>query len=90
MCLLTRIPNKEASARFQQAVVRQFPNVSIIDLGLVLSVLDKLLDKVGFVIRFMAGFSIITGLVVLIASVLDQQVPAHPGKRVAAHAGCQP
>lgn len=68
--LLTRTPNKEASARFQQAVVQQFPNVSIIDLGLVLSVLDKLLDKVGFVIRFMAAFSIITGLVVLIASVL--------------------
>jgi putative ABC transport system permease protein len=68
--LLTRIPDKAASARFQQAVVRQFPNVSIIDLGLVLSILDKLLDKVGFVIRFMAGFSIITGLVVLIASVL--------------------
>ena len=42
----------------------------MIDLGLVLSVLDKLLDKVGFVIRFMAGFSILTGLVVLIASVL--------------------
>jgi putative ABC transport system permease protein len=68
--LLTRIPNKETSARFQQLVVQQFPNVSIIDLGLVLSVLDKLLEKVGFVIRFMAGFSIITGLVVLIASVL--------------------
>ncbi len=68
--LLTRVPNKEASAAFQQAVVRQFPNVSIIDLGLVLSILDKLLDKVGFVIRFMAGFTIITGLVVLIASVL--------------------
>ena len=68
--LLTRIPNKESSARFQQLVVRQFPNISIIDLGLVLSVLDKLLDKVGFVIRFMAAFSIITGLVVLIASVL--------------------
>jgi putative ABC transport system permease protein len=68
--LLTRIPNKETSARFQQLVVQQFPNVSIIDLGLVLSVLDNLLSKVGFVIRFMAGFSIITGLVVLIASVL--------------------
>ena len=68
--LLTRVPDKQASARFQQAVVRQYPNISIIDLGLVLSVLDKLLDKVGFVIRFMAGFSIITGLVVLIASVL--------------------
>lgn len=68
--LLTRVPGKEASARYQQAVVRQFPNVSIIDLGLVLSVVDKLLEKVGYVVRFMAGFSIITGLVVLLASVL--------------------
>jgi putative ABC transport system permease protein len=68
--LLTRIPDKEASARFQQLMVQQFPNVSIIDLSLVLSIVDKLLDKVGFVIRFMAGFCIFTGLIVLIASVL--------------------
>jgi putative ABC transport system permease protein len=68
--LLTRVQSPQASARFQQAMVRQFPNVSIIDLGLVLNVLDEILDKIGFVIRFMAGFSILTGLVVLIASVL--------------------
>jgi putative ABC transport system permease protein len=68
--LLTRIPDKETSARFQRLMVQRFPNVSIIDLSLVLSILDKLLDKVGFVIRFMAGFSIFTGLIVLIASVL--------------------
>ncbi|MEO6000123.1 MAG: FtsX-like permease family protein [Chitinophagaceae bacterium] len=68
--LLTHVPNKETSARFQQAVVKEFPNVSIIDLGLVLSILDKIMDKIGFVIRFMAGFSMITGLIVLIASVI--------------------
>ncbi|HEY0066536.1 MAG TPA: FtsX-like permease family protein [Flavisolibacter sp.] len=68
--LLTRVPSNEASARFQQAVVKQYPNVSIIDLALVLSVLDEIMDKIGFVIRFMAGFSILTGLIVLITSVL--------------------
>jgi putative ABC transport system permease protein len=67
--LLTRVPDKQASARFQQAVVRNFPNVSIIDLGLVLKVLDQLLSKIGLVIRFMAAFSIMTGLIVLIASI---------------------
>jgi putative ABC transport system permease protein len=51
-------------------MVKQYPNVSIIDLGLVLHILDDLMSKIGFVIRFMAGFSIITGIVVLIASVL--------------------
>ncbi len=68
--LLTRVPDKETSARFQQLTVQRFPNVSIIDLSLVLSIVEKLLNKVGFVIRFMAGFSIFTGLIVLIASVL--------------------
>ena len=67
--LVTRVPSNEASAAFQQAMVRQFPNVSIIDLGLILKVLDEVLDKIGFVIRFMAAFSIFTGLIVLIASV---------------------
>ncbi|HWK08023.1 MAG TPA: FtsX-like permease family protein [Puia sp.] len=68
--LVTRVPSPEVSARFQQAVVRNFSNISVIDLGLVLSVLDEILDKIGFVIRFMAAFSMLTGLVVLIASVL--------------------
>ena len=68
--LLTKVKSDQASAQFQQAMVQQFPNVSIIDLGLVLKTIDDILDKIGFVIRFMAGFSIITGLIVLIASVL--------------------
>lgn len=67
---LSRVPSAEASALFQQAVVSSFPNVSIIDLGLILRTLDDILEKIGFVIRFIAAFSIITALVVLIASVL--------------------
>jgi putative ABC transport system permease protein len=68
--LMTRVASPQQSAKFQEALVKQFPNVSIIDLNLILSVLDNILDKIGFVIRFMALFSMITGLIVLIASVL--------------------
>ena len=68
--IMTHVPSVEVSARFQQTLVRRFPNVSIIDLGLILSILDEVLGKIGFVIRFMAGFSMITGLIVLVASVL--------------------
>lgn len=68
--LLTHVPSNEISANFQRAVVKTYPNISMIDLGLVLSVLDEILTKMGFVIRFMAAFSIVTGLIVLIASVL--------------------
>jgi len=68
--VLTHVSSPEMSAKFQTALVRQFPNVSIIDLALVLKVIDELFTKIGFVIRFMAGFSILTGLIVLISSVL--------------------
>ncbi|HVW96983.1 MAG TPA: FtsX-like permease family protein [Mucilaginibacter sp.] len=67
--LLTHVPSAAVSAQYQKAVVQRFPNVSIIDLGLILNVVDELLDKIGYVIRFMSAFSIITGIVVLIASV---------------------
>jgi putative ABC transport system permease protein len=68
--LITKVNTPEQSARFQQAVVATFPNVSVIDLRLVLSVLDEVVGKIGFVIRFMAGFCILTGIIVLITSVL--------------------
>ncbi|WP_295671469.1 FtsX-like permease family protein [uncultured Mucilaginibacter sp.] len=66
---LTHVPSVKASAKFQQAVVRAFPNVSVIDIGQVISIIDDLLNKIGYIIRFMSAFSIITGVVVLIASV---------------------
>jgi len=68
--LITRVANDKASVDFQQQIVKKFPNISVIDLSLVLNVLDEILSKIGFVIKFMALFSIITGIVVLIASVL--------------------
>lgn len=67
--LMTRVPDDQSSARYQAAVVQTFPNISVIDLGLVLKVLDELLGKVSFVIRFMASFSMITGWIVLVSAV---------------------
>ena len=68
--LVTKVGTNDISARYQQAIVRQFPNVSIIDLTLILNTLDDVLSKISFVIRFMAMFSIVTGLLVLIGSVI--------------------
>jgi putative ABC transport system permease protein len=68
--LMTRVSNTAKSAQFQRVLVHQFPNVSAIDLGLILKTLDDILGKISFVIQFMALFSIITGLVVLGSSVV--------------------
>lgn len=68
--IMTKTPDSETSAAFQLAVVQQFPTVSIIDLNLILSILDELLSKIGFVIQFMAALSILTGIIVLVASIM--------------------
>lgn len=70
---MTHVPSSKVSAAFQAAVVRSFPNVSIIDLELVIKVLDEVLSKIGFVIRFMAGFSMATGWIVLVSAVLTSR-----------------
>jgi putative ABC transport system permease protein len=67
--LTTSVPNDLASAALQQELVKNFPNVSIIDLRQVLSVVEKLLDKISWLINFMAFFSILTGIIVLLGAV---------------------
>ena len=69
--LATHVADAAASAMMQREVVKAFPNVSAIDLTLVLQTLDGILAKVGFVIRFMALFTVATGLVVLAGAVLS-------------------
>lgn len=67
--LTTSVPNEAASAELQQDLVQNFPNVSIIDLRQVLTVIEKLLDKISWLINFMAFFSIFTGIIVLLGAV---------------------
>ena len=68
--LMTRVTSDQQAAKFQQSVVKGFPNVSVIDLKLILKTVDEIIGKISFVIRFMAFFSIITGIIVLIGSVI--------------------
>jgi putative ABC transport system permease protein len=68
--VVSRVESEEQSAGFQRALVKSFPNVSVIDLTQILKSVETVLDKVSFVIRFMAFFSILTGLIVLVSSVI--------------------
>ena len=71
--IITRVNNKNESAAFQQSLVQQFPNVSAIDLTLILETLDDIFRKVELVIRFMALFSVLTGLFVLAGAVINSK-----------------
>lgn len=67
--LTTAAPDAQSSADLQRNLVAQFPNVSIIDLRQVFTLVEDILGKVSWIINFMAFFSIITGFIVLIGSV---------------------
>lgn len=67
----TRAETPADSARIQRSVVRALPNVSAIDLTLVLETLDGIFSKVQFVIQFMALFTVVTGVIVLAGAVLS-------------------
>ncbi|MDC1508840.1 FtsX-like permease family protein [Saprospiraceae bacterium] len=66
--LVSKSPNKQVTADFRNAVVKFMPNASVIDLGSILVTLNDIITKVSYVIKFMAGFSILIGLIVLISS----------------------
>ena len=66
----TRTTLPADSARIQQAVVAALPNVSAIDLGLVLQSLDDIFSKVQLVVKIMALFTVFTGTLVLVGAVL--------------------
>jgi putative ABC transport system permease protein len=68
--LATRVPDAAASARLQRSLVARFPNVSAIDLTLVLETLDRVVTQAGYGIRFMALFTVLTGLVVMAGAIL--------------------
>ncbi|MDH5474318.1 MAG: ABC transporter permease [Cyclobacteriaceae bacterium] len=71
--ITTKIDDDIKSASFQRELVAAFPNVSAIDLRLILNTINEFFDKVSFIIRFLAFFSIITGLIVLAGAVINSK-----------------
>ncbi|WP_321828483.1 ABC transporter permease [Maribacter dokdonensis] len=69
----TNAPDKASSANLQRELVKKFPNISIIDLRQVVTLVENILDKISWVITFMAFFSILTGIIVLIGSVRNSK-----------------
>ena len=71
--LVTRSNSEVEAAALQQEVVKLFPNVSIIDLKLILDTTTAILDRASRIIRFMASFSLATGLIVLVAVIVNSR-----------------
>jgi putative ABC transport system permease protein len=67
--VLTRIADRTIRAETQRDLVLRYPNVAALDLTLVQQTLDSVLRSVSVAIRFMALFSIVSGLLVLVGSI---------------------
>ena len=67
----TRIPPGHSSGELQRVLVHQFPNVSAIDLTLILDTIRGILEKISRVISILAGFSVLAGLPILVGTLLN-------------------
>jgi putative ABC transport system permease protein len=67
--ITTHAPDEAASAALQKDLVKAFPTVSILDIRQLLGLVEDIINKISWVINFMAFFSILTGIVVLIGAV---------------------
>ncbi|MEZ5275672.1 MAG: FtsX-like permease family protein [Opitutaceae bacterium] len=70
MIMSTRVADSRASADLQRQLVETYPNVSAIDLRLILETVNGILEKMSLVFRVLSLFTVATGLIVLAGSVL--------------------
>ena len=65
-----RAETPAASVKLQQAIAKDLPSVSAIDLTLIMQTFDSLFSKVAWVVSFLALFTVATGIVVLTGAIL--------------------
>lgn len=68
--IITKTETDQQAADVQNRIVKDFPNISVINLGMIVDTLEDILGKISFVIQFMALFSILTGVLVLVSSLI--------------------
>ncbi|MCH7874750.1 MAG: ABC transporter permease [Gemmatimonadetes bacterium] len=71
--MFTRADDPLDRARFQRDLVQAYPNVAALDLTLVQRTVDAIVRRVTVAIRFMAFFSIASGIVILIGALASSR-----------------
>lgn len=66
--LVTKSPSDKMTSEYRTEVVKRFSNVSVVDLTSILETVSQVLSKISYAVQFMAAFSILTGLLVLISA----------------------
>jgi len=66
--MVARLPDARERAAFQRSLVQSFPNVSALDFSRVQQAIDDVLSQVRLAVGFLALFSALAGVVVLIGA----------------------
>ncbi len=69
--MLAKVPTIEKTGAVQKAMRKEFPNVSTVDLRMVLDTLNSYFDKVAMALNFMALFVVTTGLMILAGALIS-------------------
>lgn len=67
--VLTRIPDPRARAALQRDLVERFPSVSAVDLSRIEAAVRQVVGTVAEAVRFMTLFSVMAGLLILVAAI---------------------
>ncbi len=70
---MARVEDPIQRAMIQRDLVRGFKNVSVVDLTLIQDAVNRIIGKVTLAIRFMALFSIASGILVLVGAIATSQ-----------------
>ncbi|MGC4016860.1 MAG: ABC transporter permease [Luteolibacter sp.] len=69
--ITTRVPAASSSGELQREMVKKYPNVSAIDLTVVLETVRGILTKISTVVRVLAGFTVLAALPILAGTLLN-------------------
>ncbi len=70
---VTYSPDPSVTASLQREMVRLYPNIATVDLRIILTTLTDILGRVAFVIQFLSIFTILTGLIVLVGTIISSR-----------------
>ncbi len=67
--ILASVPGEDGRARFQEALVRAYPNVTVLDLVTIRTTIEAILSRVVAAIRMLAAICTAAGLIVMTGSI---------------------
>lgn len=72
--MVARVPDPVARQQFQRDLVGRFPNVSALDFSRVQEAVEAVLSRVRQAVAFLAGFSALAGIIVLIGALATSRL----------------